>query len=111
MRRVVYRAAALRDLANIATYIAKESGSLATAETFIKKLTAHCEHIASLPVLIGRPRPELRTGYRSITYGNYVIFLRYEDVADKAAGVIIGNIIHGRRDLDAYFAGRPDDSD
>ncbi len=58
---------------------------------------------------MGRPRPELRPGYRSITYGNYVIFLRYGDDEGPRSHLYIGNIVHGRRDLDAYFDGHPDE--
>ena len=111
MPRLVYRAAALRDLAEIAAYIERERGSRATADLFIDKLTAHCEHIATLPVMIDRPRPELRPDYRSITYGSYVIFLRYADDQGPRSHLYVGNIIHGRRDLDAYFAEHPDEDD
>ena len=107
MARLVYRASALRDLANIAAYIERESSSRDAAESFITKLTDFCEHIASLPSLMGRPRPELRPDYRSLIYGNYVIFLRYADEAGPASHMYISNIIHGRRDLDAYFSEHP----
>jgi plasmid stabilization system protein ParE len=107
--RLVYRTAALRDLAEIAAYIERESGSRATAEAFVEKLTDYCEHIATLPAMMGRPRPELRHDYRSVTYGNYVIFLRYADDEGPRSHLYIGNIVHGRRDLDAYFAGHPDE--
>jgi toxin ParE1/3/4 len=109
--RLVYRAAALRELARIAAHIERESGSREAAEAFVDKLTAYCEHIASLPAMMGRPRPELRAGYRSVTYGSYVIFLRYADEEGPRSHLYIGNIIHGRRDLDAYFAEHQDDGD
>ena len=111
MPRLVYRAAALRDLAEIAAYIERESGSREAAEAFIDKLTDYCEHIASLPAMMGRPRPELRPGYRSVTYGSYVMFLRYADEEGPRSHLYVGNIIHGRRDLDAYFAEHQDDGD
>jgi len=107
--RLVYRAAALRDLAEIAAHIERESGSRAAADAFVYKLTSYCEQIATLPVMMGRPRPELRPGYRSITFGSYVIFLRYADEEGPRSHLYIGNIIHGRRDLDAYFGGHRDD--
>ena len=40
MARLVFRAAALRNLTEIAVYIERESGSRATAEAFLEKLTA-----------------------------------------------------------------------
>lgn len=96
-------------LAEIATYIERESGSRATADAFIEKITDYCEHIASLPGLMGRPRPELRPDYRSITLGSYVIFLRYADEEGPLSHLYVGNVVHGSRDLDAYFGGSPDE--
>jgi plasmid stabilization system protein ParE len=109
--RLVYGAAARRDLADIAAQIERKSKSRETAEAFIDKLTAYCEHIASLPIMMGRPRPELRAGYRSVTYGNYVIFLRYADEEGPRSHLYIGNIIYGSRDLDAYFADHQDEGE
>jgi plasmid stabilization system protein ParE len=107
--RLVYRAAALRDLARIAAYIESQSGSRDVAEAFIEKLTDYCEHLASLPGMRGRPRQELRQGYRSITYGSYVIFLRYADDEGQRSHLYVCNVIQGNRDLDAYFAGHRDE--
>jgi plasmid stabilization system protein ParE len=64
---LVYRAAALRDLADITTYIERESGSRAIADDFIGRLTNYCENLATLS---GRDRSELRPGYRSTVFGN-----------------------------------------
>jgi toxin ParE1/3/4 len=100
--RLVYRVAARRDLADIAAYIERESASRATADSFVEKLTDHCEHLASLPGLMGRPRPELGP-YRSVTFGNYVIFLRYADQTGARSHLYVVNIIHGARDIDAYY--------
>ena len=109
MPQLVYRDAALRDLANIAAYIERESGSRAVAEAFIDKLTEYCERLAGLPGLMGWDRSELRPGYRSVTYGRYVIFLRYLDDAGPRSHLYMANVIHGARDMDAYFAAGPDD--
>ena len=109
MSRLVYRAAALRDLADIAAYIERESKSRAAADAFIDKILDHCEHLATLPGLIGRPRPELRPHYRSSAFGSYVIFLRYADEDGPRSHLYIVDVIHGSRDIDAYFAARPDD--
>jgi toxin ParE1/3/4 len=65
--RLVYRTAALRDLANIAAYIEEREGSRAAADAFIEKLTDYCEHLATLPGVMGRRRNELRPHYRSTT--------------------------------------------
>ncbi len=99
-----FRAAALRDLAQIAEYIGRESGDLATGEAFVSRLIGYCARIAALPQEMGRSRPELREGYRSLTFGSYVIFFHYVDADGPRSHLYVGNVIHGRRDLDAFFA-------
>ena len=109
MPRLIYRTAALRDLAGMAAYIERESTSRAVAEDFIDRLTDYCEKLAALPGLMGRERSELRPGVRSTTFGNYVIFMRYLDQTDPRSHLAIVNVIHGARDMDAYFAAHPED--
>lgn len=107
---LVYLAAAHRDIADIAAYIQEQGSSRAVAETFIDKLTGYCEQVASMPGLLGRARPEFGRGYRSLTFGNYVIFLRYGDDAGPRSHLYVIHVIHGARDLDAYFAQHEDDA-
>jgi toxin ParE1/3/4 len=109
LARLIYRAAALRDLAEIAAYIERRSSSRAVADAFMDKLMGYCEHIATLPAMMGRSRPELRARYRSITFGNYVIFLMYADEEEPRSHLYVARIIQGNRDIDAYFAGHQDD--
>ena len=109
MPLLVFRSAASRDLASISDYIEQESGSLATAEAFTDKIVAYCEKLARLPTVLGRPRPELHPMYRSVTFGVYVIFFFYGDDDAPRSHFYVGNIIHGSRDLDAYFAAHPVD--
>ena len=109
MPRLVYRAAARRAIAEIAAYIERESKSRAVADTFIDKLTDYCEHIARLPGQLGRARPELGRDYRSITFGSYVIFLRYADEDGPRSHLYITHIVHGARDMDAYFLQHKDE--
>lgn len=111
MPRLSYRAAARRDLADIAIYIDQETGSQAAAETFIDKLTAYCEHLSTLRAPMGRARPDLHADYRSVTYGKYVIFLRYTNEDGPLSHLYIGNVIPGRRDLAAYSAKHAFDDD
>ena len=73
------------------------------AESFIDKLTGACEHIANLPGLLGRPRPELGRGYRSVTFGNYIIFVRYADQEGPRSHLYVVHIVSGRRDLDVHY--------
>jgi toxin ParE1/3/4 len=107
--RLIYRAAARRDIAEIAAYIARESQSRTVADTFIDKLTDFCERIAKLPVVMGRARPELGRDYRSTTFGSYVIFLRYADDEAPRSHLYITHIVHGARDMDAYFLQNTDE--
>ena len=109
MPQLVYRAAALRDLADIAAYIERESGGRVVADDFVTRLTDYCENLATLPGLMGRDRSELRPGYRSTVFGNYVIFLRYVDETGPRSHLYVANVIHGARDLDAYFAAHRDE--
>ena len=109
MPRLIYRAAARRDIAEIAAYIARESQSRAIADTFIDKLTDFCERLAKLPGIMGRPRPELGRDYRSTTFGSYVIFLRYGDEEAPRSHLYITHVVHGARDMDAYFSQSTDE--
>ncbi len=60
---------------------------------------------------MGRARSELRPGYRSTVYGNYVIFLRYADEDGPRSHLYVVNVIHGARDVDALFASGPNEDD
>ena len=99
MRRLNILDAAKDDLTGIASAIAESSGSVVVAERFIAKIITKCSRMALLRTLLGRPRPELRPDLRSIPFGNYVIFFRY---TDKTLDIV--NVLHGARDLPAYFA-------
>jgi toxin ParE1/3/4 len=105
MPRLVYLTSALRDLAKIAADIEHASQSRSVAIGFTDKLTDYCEQIASLPGVLGRPRQELRAGYRSLAFGNFVIFFRYLDGAVPREALEIIHVVYGPRDLEAFFRG------
>jgi toxin ParE1/3/4 len=89
---------ALDNIADIARYIAQESGSRALAENFTDRLVQKCEDLASLPGTMGRARPELRADMRSYSFKSYVIFFRYEgDVLE------VVNVLEGHRDIEVFF--------
>jgi toxin ParE1/3/4 len=98
VRRLVYRAAARRDMASIFEYITRESGSIVTGRRFIGVLRQQCAKLAALPGTLGRPRPELRPDIQSFAFRGYVIFSRYEGDAFE-----IVNVLEGHRDTDLYF--------
>ena len=99
MRRLVYLAAAERDLLSILEYIARESGSAAIGLAFAERLQGRCARLASLPGTLGRARPELRPDLRCFPFGNYVIFFRYRDDVLEVV-----NVLAGHRDIDAFFS-------
>ena len=95
MRRLIYLAAAERDLVSILEYITRESGSLAIGRGFTDQLQAHCAKLASLPGTLGRARPELRADIRSSVYKGYVVFFRYREDALEVV-----DILEGHRDVE-----------
>jgi toxin ParE1/3/4 len=101
--RLVYLTSALRELAKISGDIEDASQSREVAITFIDKLTDYCERLARLPGLLGRARHELRSEYRSTTFSSYVIFFRYLDAATPREVMEIIHILHGARDIEAFF--------
>lgn len=86
------------DLADIAYYTAKESGSLEVARQLIESITERFHLLAANPYL-GRARDDdLGAGRRSFPVNRYVIVYR---VAGR--DVLILRIAHSRRDLEALF--------
>ena len=102
MRHLVYLASAYRDLLDIQRYIARESGHLSGASRFTELIQQQCERLASLAGMLGRSRPELRPDIRGVPFKGYVVFFRY---ADDTVEVV--NILHGHRDIDAFFHRKP----
>jgi toxin ParE1/3/4 len=78
-------------------YVAVASRSSDTADRLIESITRHFYLIAKQPGM-GRPRDELRPGYRSFPVGQYLIFYR---VLEKQVEIM--HVLHGKRDLDAMF--------
>jgi toxin ParE1/3/4 len=98
VRPLRYLAAARRDIAEIYAYIENRSGSAQAAERFVQRLRAQCRHLAELPTVLGRLRPELRPGFRTFPFSGYIIVLRYTTDALE-----IVNIVEGHRDIGAMF--------
>lgn len=98
MPKLRYLEQAKDDLIQIRRYIARGSGSKEIAARYIEKLRQECRQLASLPGTMGRARPELAEGVRSIPYGNYVILFRY-----NGPYLEIVSIIKGHRDIEELF--------
>jgi toxin ParE1/3/4 len=103
MPRLVYLTSATRELAKLASDLEDAGQSRGAALAFIDKLTDYCEHLARLPGLLGRARPELRPEYRSATFASYVIFFRYVDGSAPRQFMEIIHFLHGARDIEAFF--------
>ncbi|MBV9704433.1 MAG: type II toxin-antitoxin system RelE/ParE family toxin [Methylobacteriaceae bacterium] len=78
-------------------------GRVGPRRSFVERLEAQCSKPATLPGILGRPRPELRAYLRSFPFGAYMVFFR--DLEDKLEVV---KIVRSHRDLDALF-GEPSD--
>jgi toxin ParE1/3/4 len=98
MDHLRYSEQAKKDLVQIRRYLTKESGSKEVARRFLAKLRQQCQQVATLPGMMGRARPELFEGLRSLPYGNYVILFRYNNDF-----VEIVSIIEGHRDIEELF--------
>lgn len=95
-----FTAQARENLREISDFISDESGSEDVAESFLSQLVERCRHIASLPGTLGTIRTELREDIRSTPHKGYVIFFRYQADVLEVVGVL-----HGSRDIVAYFVG------
>lgn len=98
MRRLIFLAAARRNLLDIAGYITRQSRNPETAHAFVNRLREQCRKLATQPGTLGRDRPELGPGVRSFPVKNHVIFFRYgENVLE------VVNVLEGHRDIEARF--------
>ena len=84
---------AIKDLLTIRAHTQNKWG-IQQAQKYIDALEIKCEKLARSPH-IGRERPEIKPGYRSITEGKHVIFYRVGD-----SGIDILRILHGRMDIE-----------
>lgn len=89
-------APARKDLTEIEEYIGKDNPQAAV--DFVRRLIERCNDLSQFPGS-GRRQDHVRSGYRSITEGDYVIFylLPTVDVVE------IVRVIHGKRDLGKAF--------
>jgi plasmid stabilization system protein ParE len=93
---------ARNNLADIETYLTAACGE-EMAVRFTGEIIAKCEHLATLPGLLGRARRELRPNIRSIPFKSYLIFFRYlPSETDRRIFEVI-NVMESHRDLIAYF--------
>jgi toxin ParE1/3/4 len=84
---------AKKDLLDIHAYTQNKWGRQ-QAQKYIDALEKRCDELGQSPHL-GRERPEIKPGYRSIADGKHVIFYRVGD-----GGIEILRILHGRMDIE-----------
>ena len=92
MIRLTFSPDADADLEEIGDFIAEDNPDAAIA--FVQRLRRRCHDLLTFSA-VGRKRDEIRTGYRSVTEGEYIIFYR---MASEDELVII-HIVHSKRDL------------
>ena len=85
------------DFDEIWLYVAKDSGSIETANRLIDIITDRFYILATFP-RIGRAREDFGRGYRSLAVGEYVVLYCLENEE-----VLILRVVHGHRDLDSLF--------
>ena len=104
--RVDKRPQAIRDLADIAVYLAEESGSDDLAFRFLDAAEASFAKLAAMPAM-GVARefrdPELEgvRMWRITGFDSYLLFYRPAE-----SGVEIIRVIHAKRDIEGLFGGR-----
>lgn len=95
MPGVLRTAQAHLDLVEIAFRIAEENPI--AADRWLDIIDEKCQSLSRMPEL-GRKRPDLAPGLRSLPVGNYVIF--YRPIHD---GIHVIRVLHGARDIPALF--------
>jgi toxin ParE1/3/4 len=98
--RLEFAPRAVRDLEEIAGYIAEDNPERATS--FVDELERRCADLLHYPES-GRDRSELAQRLRSKPHGSYVNFY-----TPDIALIRIERILHGARDLEAAFGGEED---
>ena len=87
-----------QDLDDIWLYVARQSGSIETAERLINFITDRFFFLSRYPYL-GRARDEdLRSGLRSFPVGAYLIIYRIQE-----EDIVILRVLHGSRNIEALF--------
>jgi toxin ParE1/3/4 len=87
MQSVRFSVAALKDLADIDAYTAREWGE-AQADRYLGRLQTRLSKLARNPQS-GRQCPEFRPGLRRIEEGKHVVFYR-----ELESGIVVSRILH-----------------
>lgn len=93
-RRILWDSQAVEDLEGIWAYIALDD--VEAADRFVDKIQERCQKLKDLPEL-GRSRPELAPGVRSLVIGNHVLYYKI------AAEIQVVRVLHAARDVMRLF--------
>jgi len=99
MTNVIVSPEAECDLAELTDRIANAAGP-EVADAFVDRIVAVVETLATIPKAAGRPVPKLGPGLRCHPFGNYNLYLRYDEAGDVLQFV---RVLHGRRNIDATY--------
>ncbi|MBX2815486.1 MAG: type II toxin-antitoxin system RelE/ParE family toxin [Saprospiraceae bacterium] len=86
-----------RDLENIFDYTLEQHGA-SQAITYVSSFDRPLVELSENP-LLGRDRPEIRAGLRSLSHRHHIIF--YRQVENGKVRIL--RILHGARDLPRNF--------
>ena len=92
---IIFSEKADQDLIRIYSYLADRD--LRAAENVVRSIDRKLKNLAAFP-FIGRERPHLAHGIRSLVVGNYLIFYRVQ-----SSRISVARIIDGRMDIDEEF--------
>ena len=98
MRAVRFSGRAQRQLNEISSYLLKSTGDRRAGARLVLAIEARMLRLATSSSTLGRPRPELGAGLRSLPHGAYLIFFTYGD-----ENIDVLHVLHARRDLEEYF--------
>lgn len=98
VRKVVFRAAAERDLAKLYKDIRDSRGEPTLAINYIRRIRSYCEGFAEFPER-GTRRDDIRPGLRIVGFERRVAIVFTFD----ADHVRIGRILYGGRDYEALL--------
>jgi toxin ParE1/3/4 len=93
VRLVRFSSRARAQLRAAARYLLEQSGDERAGTRLVRSIEDRMTKFAGLPGTLGRPRPELGDGLRSLPHHGYVVIFRYGD-----GTIDVVQVIHARRD-------------
>jgi toxin ParE1/3/4 len=93
--KIVISAKARRELLQVYSYVAERSPQ--AADSLVAEFDRRFQNLSAFP-FIGRERPQLSPGIRSVVVETYVVF--YTVQSDR---IVIYRVIDGRMDIDEEF--------